>query len=114
MTVTHKEVEKDTEATLTCTISGLWTTATIVWRSRKGGPDLKNDENFTLGGTGYVESTKNQQSTLTVKAAVNTADHIYYCTVTSMEWRKVEEENPVHLNVFGMCFINILLSVTHV
>jgi hypothetical protein len=59
-----------------------------------------------LSGSNYVVSEGNygsnsQTSTLTVKAAANTADTTYSCVITSNEWEVTRRETAVALNVFG-------------
>ena len=103
--VTNKEVEKGTDATLTCTVSGLTEQATIEWRSVSDGSALTSDTtNYVIGGAGFTISTNSQESILTVKAVSNTADNTFYCVVTSTEWAKTNVESPVVLNVFGMFY----------
>ena len=107
---TDKEVEKDADATLTCTVSGLSVAATIEWRSVSGGSALISDNtNYDIGGAGFSDSTNEQESILTVKAAANTADSILYCTVTSAEWAKTNVETPVVLDVFGTFTISVIM-----
>ena len=108
--VTNKEVEKDIDATLTCTLSGLPAEATIVWKSSPGGSALvSGTTNYDIGGAGFTSSTNSQESIITVKAVANTADSIFYCTVTSAEWAKTDVETPVILNVFGMFTITVIM-----
>ena len=112
--VTNKEVEKDTDATLTCTVSGLSVAATIEWRSVSGGSNLADDAtNYDVGGAGFDILSNSQQSILSVKAVANTADDTFYCVVTSTEWAKPNEETPVVLDVFGMFyyFCNIVIVI---
>ena len=66
----------------------------------KGGTDVT-----TLSGSNYVVSpgtygSKSQTTTLTVKAAANTADSTYTCVITSDEWDTTQRETVVTLNVF--------------
>lgn len=112
--VTNKEVEKDKDATLTCTVSGLTEQATIEWKSSQGGPALISDDtNYAIGGAGFDSPSNTQESILTVKAVANTADNTFYCAITSTEWAKTNEESPVILNVFGMFyyFCNIVIVI---
>ena len=90
---------------MTCTVSGLTEQATIEWKSSPGGSALNSDDtNYVIGGTGFDSLSNSQMSTLTVKAAANTADNIFYCAVTSTEWNLADEKTPVVLNVFGMFY----------
>ena len=68
---------------------------------KKDGTDVT-----TLSGSNYVVSpgtydSNSQTTTLTVKAAANTADSTYTCVITSDEWELTNSENTVALDVFG-------------
>ena len=104
-----KEVETATEATISCIISGITQQLdSVVWR--KDGTDVT-----TLPGSNYVLSpgtydSNSQTTTLTVKAAANTADTIYSCGVTSNEFDVINQETPVSLEVFGKSWHYFLLA----
>ena len=88
-----------TDATISCVISGITQQLdAVVWR--KSGTDVT-----TLSGSNYVVSagtygSNSQTTTLTVKAAANTADSTYTCAITSDEWLQSNKESTVTLNVF--------------
>ena len=68
----------------------------------KGGTDvttLSEDNSYVVSAGTY--GSNSQTTTLTVKAAANTADSIYTCVITSNEWLETDKETPVVLNVFG-------------
>ena len=94
------EVLAGADATLSCVITGVTQQLnTVVWR--KSGTDVTS-----LSGSNYVVSagtygSNSQTTTLTVKAAANTADSIYTCVVSSTEWEITNRETNVALNVFG-------------
>ena len=71
----------------------------VVWK--KDGTDVT-----TLSADNYVVSSgtydsNSQTTTLTVKAAANTADSTYTCVITSNEWLQTNKETTVNLEVFG-------------
>ena len=71
----------------------------VVWK--KDGTDVT-----TLSADNYVVSpgtydSNSQTTTLTVKAAANTADSTYTCVITSDEWLVSDKQTNVILNVFG-------------
>ena len=71
----------------------------VVWK--KEGTDVKS-----LPGNNYVVSDGNydsnsQTTTLTVKAAANTADSTFTCSITTDEWLVTNKETVAVLNVFG-------------
>ena len=96
----NKEVGSGTDATISCIISGITKKLDdIVWK--KDGSDVT-----TLSGSDYVVSpgtydSNSQTTTLTVKAAANTADSTYTCVIDSDEWELTNKETTVILNVFG-------------
>ena len=95
------EVLAGADATLSCVISGITQQLnSVVWK--KGGTDvttLTEDNSYVVSAGTY--SSNAQTTTLTVKAAVNTADSTYSCTVDSSEWEITNKETAVVLNVFG-------------
>ena len=94
------EVLAGADATISCVVTGITQQLdAVVWR--KGGTDVT-----TLSGSNYVVSpgtydSNSQTTTLTVKAAANTADSTYTCVITSDEWEITNRETSVILNVFG-------------
>ena len=70
----------------------------VVWT--KSGTDVT-----TLSGSNYVVSegtygSNSQTTTLTVKAAANTADSVFTCVITSNEHQETNKETAVTLDVF--------------
>ena len=105
---TNKEVESGTDATISCVISGITQQLdTVVWR--KDGTDVTTT---TTGGNYFVSpgtyGSNSQITTLSVKAAANTADSTYTCAITSNEWLVTNQQTNVILNVFGKCFRSLL------
>ena len=97
----HKEVESGTDATVTCVVTGITQQLnSVVWT--KSGTDVTtlSEDNLYVVSAGTYGSNS-QTTTLTVKAAVNTADSTYTCVITSNEWLETNKETPVFLNVFG-------------
>ena len=103
MQATNKEVETGTDATVSCIITGIGQQLNgVVWK--KDGTDVT-----TLPGSNYVVSpgtydSNSQTTTLTVKAAANTADSTYTCVITSYEWLQTNKETTVNLEVFSKEF----------
>ena len=107
--VTDIEAEKDQDATVSCTVSGVTAEPGIVWKNSDG-TDLSSDStNYGFGGTGFDSGSNTHESTLTVRAAKNDADALYTCFVTSSEWAITDEANTVNLKVLGKYF-SLLLS----
>ena len=99
----NKEVGSGTDATISCIISGISQQLNaVIWT--KDGTDVT-----TVSGSNYIVSSgtydsNSQTTTLTVKAAANTADSTYTCVITSIEYEETNKETPVALNVFGKIF----------
>ena len=97
---TNKEVERGTDATISCIVTGISRQLdTVVWT--KGGADvttLTEDNSYVVSAGTY--GSNSQTTTLTVKAAVNTADSTFTCSITASEWDSTETRD-VTLNVFG-------------
>ena len=96
-----KEVEIRTDATLSCVITGITRKLdSVVWT--KDGTDvttLSEDNSYVVSAGTY--GSNSQTTTLTVKAAVNTADSTYTCVITSNEYQENNKETTVTLDVFG-------------
>ena len=85
---------------ISCVITGITTQLdAVVWT--KDGTDVT-----TLSADNYVVSpgtydSNSQTTTLTVKAADNTADSTYTCVITSDEWDLTKNEKAVALDIFS-------------
>ena len=94
-------MESSTETTISCIITGITKQLdAVVWT--KSGTDvttLTEDNSYVVSAGTY--SSNSQTTTLTVKAAVNTADSTYTCVITSNEWQVTNRLTSVVLNVFG-------------
>ena len=95
------EVEAEQDMTVSCVITGITKQLdAVVWT--KGGTDvttLTEDNSYVVSAGTY--GSNSQTTTLTVKAAVNTADSTYTCVITSNEWAETDKETIAALNVFG-------------
>ena len=97
MTPVNLEVLKDSTTTISCVITGITDTATVMWRTSTG--EVSGDE-FTATQGSHSEGT--QTSTLTVDGTQVNVDTAYTCRVTS---GSLPESGPfdtnVNLKVFG-------------
>ena len=85
---------------ISCVITGITTQLdAVVWT--KDGTDVTalSADNYIVSPGTY--DSNSQTTTLTVKAAANTADSTYTCVITSDEWELTNSENTVALDVFG-------------
>ena len=97
----NKEVLAGTDTSISCVISGITQQLdNVVWT--KDGTDvttLTEDDSYVVSAGTY--GSNSQTTTLTVKAAVNTADSTYTCVITSNEHQETNKPTSVTLNVFS-------------
>lgn len=94
----NKEVEANTDATISCVITGITRQLdNISWKKADG--NAVAGDNYEVKAGTY--DSNSQTTTLTVKAAANTVDSLYTCSITSSEWEVSDRESTVVLDVFG-------------
>ena len=109
-------MEITTETTISCVVTGITKQLdAVVWT--KGGTDvttLTEDNSYVVSAGTY--GSNSQTTTLTVKAAVNTADSTYTCVITSNEWLETNKVTAVALNVFSKEIISyyVIDACSHV
>ena len=99
----NKEVGADTEAVISCIISGITKQLdSVSWTDSSDGALVSDDTNYVIADGSYDDSTNSQTTTLTVKAGV-ASDSTFSCVVTSAEWSgtATDIQTEVTLNVFG-------------
>ena len=100
----NSEVLTDTQATISCVVKGLTKQLdTVAWQ-KPGDVDINNgvDGFFIADGT-YDPGTNSQTTVLIILAAVNTADKVYTCVITSTEHGETAYKTDVISNVFSKC-----------
>ena len=111
MQPTDKEVKSETDETISCIVTGITKQLdTVVWT--RDGTDvttLTEDNSYVVSAGTY--GSNSQTTTLTVKAAVNTADSTYTCVITSNEWQVTDRLTNVALNVFSKSVYNFTYSL---
>ena len=97
---TDKEVESGSDTKISCIVSGITKQLNSVFWTKDGTDvtTLTEDNSYVVSAGTY--SSNSQTTTLTVKAAVNTADSTYTCVITSNEWLITDRRTNVVLNVF--------------
>ncbi|KAL5249910.1 hypothetical protein ACHWQZ_G015848 [Mnemiopsis leidyi] len=97
----NQEQLKDTEAKISCTVSGLTKALDEVkWTKSDDTPITSGEDDFVIDkGT---LSGNSQTTILTIPAAANTADATYNCLITSDEHGKDGESTSVRSNVFSL------------
>ena len=95
----------DTEATISCVVSGLTKALNGVTWKTSGGVDVTTGKaGFTSKAGDFVAGTKSQTTTLTVAGDQNKKDETYECIVSSTEHGVTEQSTTVHLKVFSELF----------
>ena len=100
-------MKNGTDVTLSCSISGISAAATVIWR-KTGTADLSDSIAGHTVAVGNFESEA-QVSTLTLTAAVNTADTTFTCDVTPSGG--TAQSTEVTLNVFGMFIKTVFIKL---
>ena len=96
-----KEVIQNTEAIISCKISGITKTMSIKWSGFTAG------DNFVPAPGSYDTSTNSQTGTLTIRSAAVNTDKTFTCSISSV----INEDSTlhsldVHLNVYGKDKLN--------
>ena len=94
----------DTEAVISCIISGITEKLDSVSWTNSSDATLTNGTDYLIGDGIYDESSNSQTATLTVKGVkpgTSTADATFTCVVTSAEWNITGMKTEVTLTVFG-------------
>ena len=99
MTAVNTETEADTEAEVSCVVSGLTKALdAVTWTDGAGSQLTSDDTNYVISSDSFSGSS--QTTTLTVVAGVST-DTQYSCVVTSDEWLVTNQITSVSLSIFG-------------
>ena len=97
MDVTHSEVKKNTETTLTCKVKDIGTSLTVSWSGFDG-------ENYSYLPGSLDTTSSSHTSTLTIREAAVLSDHTFTCTVDSQEFLASPSNTfDVQLFVYGKC-----------
>ena len=95
--VTHSEVKKNTETTLTCKVKDIGTFLTVSW----SGYD-RDYENYSYLPGSLDTTSSSHTSTLTIREAAVLSDHTFTCTVASQEFLASPSNTfDVQLFVYG-------------
>ena len=95
---------KDSQATISCVVSGLTTQLDLVaWETSNGTPVTPGEgaQDFKIDFGTYQPASNSQTTILTVPGASNGADAAYNCVITSVEHGKSADKISVKLNVFS-------------
>ena len=98
----NKEVGADTQAVISCVISGITKQLDSVNWTDSSNVTLFNGSDYVIADGSYNDTSNSQTTTLTVVAGV-ASDSTFSCVVTSAEWNgtATDIQTEVTLNVFG-------------
>jgi hypothetical protein len=102
----NSEVLKDTEAKISCVVTGLTKQLDkVTWKKPTSGDVINNgDDGYKIEVGTYQKDDNSQTTILTVPADKNTADAVYTCVIQCDEHGKTlgnEESKDVQSNVFS-------------
>ena len=99
----HSEVLKDTEATISCVVTGLTKALdAVVWeKPDSGGAITDGTDGYQIDEGTYQDGTNSQTTILTVPVAKNTADAVYTCVITSTEHGETDDKTDVKSEIFS-------------
>ena len=102
----ESEVRTNTEATISCVVSGLTKQLDAVTWQKPSSGDVISDgtDSYQIDVGTYEPSTNTQTTILTVPAGKNTDDAVFTCVIQSDEHGKTSaspQKTDVKSNVFG-------------
>jgi hypothetical protein len=111
VTAKGSEVFDDTQATISCEVTGLTKQLeAVTWQKPNSGGGITHDTEGYLIDVGTYDSDSNTQTTiLTIPGSANGADAVYTCIIESVEHGKpsgAEETTDVNSNVFSEYLTN--------
>ena len=103
---TGSEVLAGQKAVISCAFTGITQQLDSITWLRSDGTLVSFLDNFEVEVGDYNRADNSQVTTLTVLGAENSADNIYICQFTSLEWARVgDRSTTVSINVFGRLWI---------
>ena len=109
METKNKEVEENSEAVISCVVTGLTQELDSVSWTNSTGSALSGDD-YVIDDGSYDSGS--QTTTLTVIARV-TSDSTFSCVVTSSEWDYTDTTTSVTLNVYGKIYFGFATLLAH-
>ena len=103
MEAKHSEVLKDTQATISCVVTGLTKALDAVgWeKPSSGGAITDGTDGYEIDAGTYQSGSHSQTTILTIPTSANGADAAFSCVITSNEHAKTAEKTAVNSNVFS-------------
>ena len=93
---------KDTQATISCVVTGLTKQLdTVAWQKPGDAPITNGQEGYTIADGSWDSGTNSQTTILTIPVAENAADQVYTCVITSNEHGITAQKTAVNSNVFS-------------
>ena len=103
MEAKNSEVLINTQATISCVITGLTEQLnTVTWEKPNGAGVITHDvDGYGIVEGSYESSSNSQTTVLTIPAGENTADSVYTCVITSNEHGVSADRTDVNSKVFS-------------
>jgi hypothetical protein len=100
VTALSKEQSKNTQATISCRVTGLTKKLNKVkWTDSDGSSIESGKDEYNIDDGTFKDGS--QTTILTVPAAKNTQDATYNCLISSDEWAIKDKSTTVALNIFS-------------
>ena len=102
---------KDSQATISCVVSGLTTQLdSVAWETSGGSPVTPGEgaEDFKIDLGTYQPASNSQTTILTVPGTSNGADAAYNCVITSAEHKQTDDKTAVNSNTFSKYIVRVV------
>ena len=100
ITAVNKEQLRDTEAAISCRVTGLTKKLDdVIWRTSSGSPITSGEDGYIIQHGAFESGF--QATILTVPNVKNTQDSTYMCLISSEEWAIKDKSTTVTLEVFS-------------
>ena len=93
-------LKTDTEVQITCKVKGVTESPDIVWTSSPGSADVTGDAtSYRQTDAAIIAFQKSSVLTILNPLAATSQ---YYCSVTSAQWSKTNDEHQATVYIYGM------------
>ena len=98
----HSEVLRNTQTTISCVVTDLTMELDeVVWEDSSGGVITHGVDGYQIDVGTYQDGSDSQTTILTVPAAANGADAVFFCVITSHEHAILALKTVVYSDVFS-------------
>lgn len=96
-----QEVLVGSDATISCKITGITQPITVKWKIDVE-TVIPSTSKYIVNTESFDQLTNSQVTTLTVRNVSKTADTVFTCEISSLDWEHSDDATSVTLGVFGM------------